>query len=52
MDPLSITAAVVGVTGVGLQVALALVGFAQTVSTAARSVKRLSDDVYSTCGAL
>lgn len=52
MDPLSITAAVVGVTGVGMQVALKLTEFAQTVSTAAKNVKRLSDDVYSTCGAL
>jgi hypothetical protein len=52
MDPLSVISGVVGVAGAGLQVALALAGFAQTVNTAGRSVKRLSDDIYSTCGAL
>jgi hypothetical protein len=51
-DPLSVIASVIGVAGVGLKVSLSLISLAETVITAARQVKSLSDDVYVTCGLL
>ena len=52
MDPLSVIASVIGVAGAGLKLSLAPISLAETVGTAAESMKMLSDDIYITCGIL
>ena len=52
MDPLSLTASIIAVAGAGYQISLALISLADTVGGAAKSVKRIGDDIYVTCGIL
>ena len=52
MDPLSLTASIVAVAGAGGQISLALISLANTVGGAAKSIKRIGDDIYVTCGIL
>ena len=52
MDPLSLTTSIIAVAGAGCQISLALISLAETVGSAAKSVKRIGDDIYVTCGIL
>ena len=51
-DPLSVVAGVVSVAGAGYKISLALMNLAETVATAAKRIKRISDDISVTCGTL
>ena len=52
MDPLSLTASIIAVAGAGYSISLALISLADTVGGAAKSIKRIGDDIYVTCGIL
>jgi hypothetical protein len=52
MDPIGVTASILAIAEFGLNVAVKLVTFAETVQAAEKSVKRISNEISVTCGIL